>query len=91
MDRPQAGHMPPDAYEDHGGRVVAVITACSFVATAIVCLRFYVRLVIIKKFGADDWALAAALVCFLCPLWNHSTDSHLLDCNPNRGYHNGNG
>ena len=65
MDQPQAGGMPPNAYENHGGRVVAVIVACSFVVTTIVCLRFYVRLVIIKKFGADDWALTAALVCFL--------------------------
>ena len=90
MDRPQAGDMPPDAHENYGGRVVAVITVCSFVATAIVCLRCYVRLVIIKKFGADDWALAATLVCFLRLLWNASTNSHLLDRNPSRGYHNGN-
>jgi hypothetical protein len=58
----QTGDMAPSMYENRGGRVVAVITACSIVATVIVGLRFYVRFGIIKKPGLDDWFLAAALV-----------------------------
>lgn len=62
MDRPQTGNMLPSMYESHGGMFVAVITMCSIVATIVVGLRFYVRLRIIKRLGADDWVLAAALV-----------------------------
>lgn len=50
-------------YENRGGKVVAVITACSIVVTVIIGLRFYVRFGIIKNPGVDDWALAAVLVC----------------------------
>lgn len=68
MYEPLPGDLPPHAYENRGGMTVAVITVCSFVVTVVVCLRFYVRLVIVRKFGADDWVLATALVCFLRPL-----------------------
>ena len=54
-------------YENRGGRLVAVITACSIVVTVSVGLRFYVRFGIVKKLGADDWVLAAALVCLPLP------------------------
>jgi hypothetical protein len=67
MDRPQPGDMPLSMYENRGGRVVAVITACSIVATVIVGLRFYVRFRIIKKPGPDDWVLVAALVYLPLP------------------------
>jgi hypothetical protein len=50
-------------YENRGGKVVAVVTACSIVVTVIIGLRFYVRFGIIKNPGVDDWALAAVLVC----------------------------
>jgi hypothetical protein len=63
MDRPHTRDMSSSMYESRGGMVVVVITVCSIVATAIVGLRFYVRLRIVKKLGADDWVLAAALVC----------------------------
>jgi hypothetical protein len=63
MDQLPAERLPPDAYENCAGRIVAIITACLVVAIVVVSLRFYVRLVIIRKFGADDWALAVALVC----------------------------
>ncbi|EKJ68930.1 hypothetical protein FPSE_10855 [Fusarium pseudograminearum CS3096] len=42
--------------------ILAIIATCVSVAVFVVSLRFYVRLVIIRKFGPDDWALAAALV-----------------------------
>lgn len=67
MDHPQPRTMLPSTHESHGGRFVAVVTVCSIVATGIVGLRFYVRLGIIKRLGADDWALAAALVHRLLP------------------------
>ena len=56
--------MPSSIYENRGGKVVAVITACSIVVTVIVGLRFYVWFGIIKNPGVDDWALAAVLVCY---------------------------
>ncbi|KAH8646492.1 hypothetical protein BGZ60DRAFT_233206 [Tricladium varicosporioides] len=62
MDRPQANGSTLAAHENFAGRIIAIIAACLFVATVVVSLRFYVRLVIIKKFGADDWALGAALI-----------------------------
>lgn len=65
MYEPLSGDLPPNAYENHGGRTVAVITVCLFLVTVVVCLRFYVRLVIVRKFGADDWVLAASLVVTL--------------------------
>ena len=72
MDRPHTRDMSSSMYENRSGMVVAVITVCSIVATVLVALRFYVRFGIIKKLGADDWVLAAALVCrpltFLEPL-----------------------
>lgn len=64
MHQTQSADLPPSAYENRARELVAVVAACLFVATAIVCLRFYVRLVIIKKPGVDDWVLAAALVYF---------------------------
>lgn len=67
MDRLQPGDLPPNAYENRDGRLVAGVTACSIVATTVVCLRFYVRLGILRKSGVDDWVLAAALVCFPSP------------------------
>jgi hypothetical protein len=62
MGLPHTGDLPSSMYENRGGMVVAVITACSIVVTVIVALRFYVRFGIIKNLGADDWVLAAALV-----------------------------
>ena len=59
--------MLPTMYENRGGSVVTVITACLIVATVIVGLRFYVRFGIIKKHGVDDWFLAAALVYLPSP------------------------
>ena len=60
-------------YENRGGMLVAVIIVCSIVVTVIVGLRFYVRLGIIKKLGADDWVLAAALVCLPLPFLEPSS------------------
>jgi hypothetical protein len=73
IERPHTGDMPPSMHENHGGRMVAVITACSIVATISVGLRFYVRFGIIKKLGADDWVLAAALVYVLLPFLEPSS------------------
>ena len=64
MDRPQPRDLPIDAHENHAERIIAVITVCSIVATVVVCLRLYVRFVIVRKFGVDDWVLVAALVSF---------------------------
>ena len=62
MDRHQAGN------ENSQNLILAIIATCVSVAVIVVSLRFYVRLVIIRKFGPDDWALAAALVCIFSSL-----------------------
>ncbi|KAH7350317.1 hypothetical protein BKA66DRAFT_291273 [Pyrenochaeta sp. MPI-SDFR-AT-0127] len=56
--------MSPDAYDTDAWKVIVIITACSLLSTVIVGLRFYVRLVITRKFGNEEWALAAALATY---------------------------
>jgi hypothetical protein len=79
--------MPASMYENRGGKVVAVITACSIVVTFIVGLRFYVRLGIIKKLGADDWVLAGALVCLPLHFLEQPSNGYFLGHNPILSYH----
>jgi hypothetical protein len=51
------------------GSLIAYSVAFMVLNVAIVALRYYVRLVVIRKFGNDDVALGATLVCFLLT-WN---------------------
>lgn len=78
--------MPSSMYENRGGKVVAVITACSIVVTVIVGLRFYVRFGIIKNPGVDDWALGAVLVCYTLLFLRRPPDGYLLGHNRFLGY-----
>ncbi|AEO70551.1 uncharacterized protein THITE_2015113, partial [Thermothielavioides terrestris NRRL 8126] len=52
----------PALYESRAGVPIAVVTVSLTVATTAVCLRSYVRAIMISQFGADDWAAVVALV-----------------------------
>jgi hypothetical protein len=47
----------------HGHQIVACTTIFVVLTAASTALRFYVRLVIKKNFGLDDWLLLVTLVC----------------------------
>lgn len=47
------------------GSLIAYCVVCMFVIAVVVSLRFYIRLGVIRKFGNDDVALAATVVCCL--------------------------
>ncbi|RMZ73302.1 integral membrane [Pyrenophora seminiperda CCB06] len=54
-----------DAYDNYAWRIIVVTTLCLVVSVVVVGLRFYVRWVIIRNLGRDDWFLAAALVVYI--------------------------
>lgn len=77
--------MGSDVYDDDDGdyswKIIVVTTLCLVAATVAVGLRFYVRWVIIRNLGYDDWFLAGALVRLPSPSLIPSTNilrSHIL-------------
>lgn len=54
-----------DPYESRAGVPIAVVTVALTVATTCVGLRTYARAVMLRQFGADDWAAVVALVLAL--------------------------
>ena len=54
--------LDPALYESRAGVPIAVVVTCLTVAVAAVSLRTYARAVLIRQFGADDWAAIVALV-----------------------------
>ncbi|KAK4129174.1 hypothetical protein N657DRAFT_652645 [Parathielavia appendiculata] len=54
--------LDPALYESQAGIPIAVVTVTLTIALTAVCLRTYVRAVMIGQFGADDWAAVVALV-----------------------------
>jgi hypothetical protein len=52
----------PDIHESIAPPLIAYSVICQVVIVTVVCSRFYIRLRILRKFGADDMALAATLV-----------------------------
>ena len=60
------GNMPaiilPDTPENTAGSLIAYAVVCFTVVVVVVCLRFYVRLRLLRKSGIDDIALAITLV-----------------------------
>lgn len=82
MDRRRTGN------DNSQELIITIIATCLSLSVFVVSLRFYVRLVIIRKFGPDDWALAAALVRILvsCDL---PTNGLLLGRNYMWWSHNG--
>jgi hypothetical protein len=51
--------------DDLGGTVVAASIVCFAIAAAMVALRFYTRIKIVRVLGAEDWTILAALVLSL--------------------------
>jgi len=54
-----------DIYDSRSGVAIAAVSACLSVAFTAVALRVYTRAVMIRQFGADDWA---AVVAYLLAL-----------------------
>ncbi|KAH7366586.1 hypothetical protein BKA66DRAFT_470539 [Pyrenochaeta sp. MPI-SDFR-AT-0127] len=54
------------------GSILATVATLFAVTTAVVLLRFYVRIRMVKTFGNDDWAMMFALLCcivtFVCTI-----------------------
>jgi hypothetical protein len=46
------------------GSLIAYSVVLLLLNVVVVALRYYVRLVLIRKFGSDDVAIGATLVCF---------------------------
>ncbi|KAL2132608.1 hypothetical protein VTI74DRAFT_3598 [Chaetomium olivicolor] len=55
---------PPDPslYESRAGVPIAVVTITLTIAVTAVSLRTYARAVMIRQFGADDWAAVVAVI-----------------------------
>lgn len=62
MDQINMTRKPPNAQESMVGGLIASAVVFLLVCVAVVALRFYVRLRVIRDFGNDDIALAATLV-----------------------------
>jgi len=54
---------PPDI--NRGPEILAITGTLVGLALAVVCLRVYVRVFMVKHMGADDWTMVAAMVRFL--------------------------
>lgn len=52
-------------YESRAGVPIAVVTITLSIATTAVALRTYARAVMIRQFGADDWAAVVAVILAL--------------------------
>lgn len=59
---PQGPIDPVRAAENNLPAVLAPMTIVHFLAVAVVLLRLYTRIVIIKSPGRDDWVMLAAMV-----------------------------
>ena len=57
--------LDPALYESRAHVPIIVVTVALSVATASVCLRTYARAVMIRQFGADDWAAIIAIILAL--------------------------
>ena len=57
--------LDPALYESRAHIPIIVVTLALAVATASVSLRTYARAVMIRQFGADDWAAIVAIVLAL--------------------------
>lgn len=53
--------MPPD--HNRGGEILTICGVLVGLSLAVVLLRIWVRTVIVKQFGFDDWTITAAMVC----------------------------
>ena len=72
--------MESDEY-NYSWRIIVVTTLCLVLSTVAVSLRFYVRCVVLRNLGYDDWFLAGALVQLSIPfliLFTNMLRSYIL-------------
>lgn len=50
------------AKESHLGHILGVQTALTVVSVIVVCLRVYVRTMLVRSPGSDDWTMVVAAV-----------------------------
>lgn len=73
------------AAEDRGPQVAAVAILFLILSWIFVSLRCYVRAIMMKNFGTDDWLAVATLVrylsgsCLPCPIRCFLTNLEVLD------------
>jgi type IV secretory pathway TrbD component len=65
MNGYRGSEMQSAASESMAGGLIAFSVTMALVNVIVVALRFYVRIWMIRKFGLDDWAVAATLVRFM--------------------------
>ena len=66
--------------DDRGPTILALLYSGSAVAAAIVALRLWVRVKIIRNVGLDDWLVAASLVCGVLGLARHEINGPIDIC-----------
>ena len=49
------------ANDNHGNAILAITGATTAFACTVVLARLYVRAVMLKTFGADDWSMVVAM------------------------------
>ncbi|KAK3322929.1 putative integral membrane protein [Apodospora peruviana] len=54
--------LPPGAFDDRSPTVIGVVVFCLLFSTAMVALRLYTRIVLIKQMGIDDYACIVGLL-----------------------------
>ncbi|TDZ32977.1 hypothetical protein C8035_v006006 [Colletotrichum spinosum] len=70
---------PANSYEDRSSLAYGVVGFLLGFSVVIVGLRLSTR-IIIKQFGADDWASLITLVSYTMTAWNVANDMKLLIC-----------
>ncbi|KAL1843478.1 hypothetical protein VTJ49DRAFT_1349 [Mycothermus thermophilus] len=62
MSEATSAPLDPALYESMAGVVIAVVSVCLTVAVTTVTLRTYTRAIVLRQFGADDWAAILAVM-----------------------------
>ena len=63
MDPSSAEKLTPDYVAfTNAPHLLAMAGSAFGIAAAVVLLRIYVRVIVVRSFGRDDWAMAVALV-----------------------------
>lgn len=62
MSQQQQQQPVHDPSEDKGPRIMAVLWALTGFTTLLVAARVYIRLVMLRSFGLDDWLIVFGMV-----------------------------
>lgn len=72
-------------FQIHKYLIISVAPIAAVLVTLALSLRVYVRAVLIKAFGVDDWLLVAAYVRVdFTPILHKPNPNRSLDCSPGR-------